>query len=58
MGVVIGGTLGHSICTGLAVLGGRFIAQKISIRTGKDKYLSLLDGIKQVQSSTCLQTCI
>ncbi|XP_017881832.1 transmembrane protein 165 [Ceratina calcarata] len=32
-GVVIGGILGHSFCTGLAVLGGRMIAQKISVRT-------------------------
>lgn len=34
-GVVVGGILGHSFCTGLAVLGGRMIAQKISVRTGK-----------------------
>ncbi|XP_011883303.1 PREDICTED: transmembrane protein 165 [Vollenhovia emeryi] len=32
-GVVLGGILGHSFCTGLAVLGGRIIAQKISVRT-------------------------
>ncbi|KAL7297705.1 hypothetical protein TKK_0008742 [Trichogramma kaykai] len=32
-GVVVGGILGHSICTGLAVLGGRMIAQRISVRT-------------------------
>jgi len=32
-GVVVGGVLGHSMCTGLAVLGGRMIAQKISVRT-------------------------
>ncbi|XP_008209136.1 transmembrane protein 165 [Nasonia vitripennis] len=32
-GVVIGGVLGHSFCTGLAVLGGRMIAQRISVRT-------------------------
>ena len=31
--VVIAGILGHSLCTGLAVLGGRMIAQKISVRT-------------------------
>lgn len=34
-GVTIGGTLGHSLCTGLAVIGGRLIAQRISVRTGK-----------------------
>ncbi|XP_076289597.1 putative divalent cation/proton antiporter TMEM165 [Lasioglossum baleicum] len=32
-GVILGGILGHVFCTGLAVLGGRMIAQKISIRT-------------------------
>lgn len=34
-GVIVGGILGHSICTGLAVIGGRMIAQRISVRTGK-----------------------
>lgn len=34
IGVTIGGILGHGLCTGLAVLGGRMIAQKISVRTG------------------------
>lgn len=32
-GVAVGGTIGHSLCTGLAVIGGRMIAQKISVRT-------------------------
>ncbi|KAJ6638952.1 Transmembrane protein [Pseudolycoriella hygida] len=32
-GVIVGGVLGHSICTGLAVIGGRMIAQRISVRT-------------------------
>uniref|UniRef100_A0A2K5RH92 GDT1 family protein n=1 Tax=Cebus imitator TaxID=2715852 RepID=A0A2K5RH92_CEBIM len=32
-GVAVGGTVGHSLCTGLAVIGGRMIAQKISVRT-------------------------
>lgn len=32
-GTVLGGTLGHGLCTGMAVIGGRFIAQKISVRT-------------------------
>jgi putative Ca2+/H+ antiporter (TMEM165/GDT1 family) len=32
-GVVVGGVLGHALCTGLAVLGGRMIAQRISVRT-------------------------
>lgn len=33
-GVIVGGILGHAICTGLAVIGGRMIAQRISVRTG------------------------
>jgi hypothetical protein len=37
--VILGGTIGHSLCTGLAVMGGRFIAQRISIRTGEDRGL-------------------
>ncbi|KAJ8922475.1 hypothetical protein NQ315_007503, partial [Exocentrus adspersus] len=32
-GVILGGILGHSVCTGVAVLGGRMIAQRISVRT-------------------------
>jgi Ca2+/H+ antiporter, TMEM165/GDT1 family len=34
MGVITGGIIGHAICTGIGVLGGRMIAQKISVRTG------------------------
>lgn len=33
-GVIVGGLAGHALCTGLAVIGGRFVAQRISIRTG------------------------
>ncbi|CAF3246720.1 unnamed protein product [Rotaria socialis] len=33
LGVIVGGTVGHGLCTGLAVIGGRFIAQKISAKT-------------------------
>lgn len=32
-GVIVGGILGHALCTGLAVVGGRMIAQRISVRT-------------------------
>ena len=32
-GVVVAGVLGHALCTGLAVMGGRMIAQRISVRT-------------------------
>ncbi|XP_076321133.1 putative divalent cation/proton antiporter TMEM165 isoform X2 [Tachypleus tridentatus] len=35
VGVTLGATVGHAICTLLAVLGGRIIAQKISVRTGE-----------------------
>lgn len=35
VGVSIGGFVGHCICTGIAVLGGRLVAQQISVRTGK-----------------------
>ena len=33
MGVILGGLLGHAFCTGLAVIGGRLLAAKISERT-------------------------
>ena len=32
-GVTVGGILGHSMCTGLAVLGGRYLASRISEKT-------------------------
>jgi len=38
----VGGTFGHCLCTGLAVIGGRMIAQKISVRTGEMFFISLL----------------
>ena len=42
VGVTIGGTLGHALCTGLAVIGGRLIAQRISVRTGTSHYIQSL----------------
>lgn len=39
-GVILGGIFGHSLCTGLAVVGGRIIAQKISTRT-----VTLIGGV-------------
>lgn len=32
-GVTIGGCVGHSLCTGMAVIGGRILASKISEKT-------------------------
>ncbi|XP_053678414.1 uncharacterized protein LOC128728790 [Anopheles nili] len=39
-GVIAGGVIGHSICTGLAVIGGRMIAQRISVRS-----VTLIGGV-------------
>ncbi|XP_034484601.1 uncharacterized protein LOC117789644 isoform X1 [Drosophila innubila] len=39
-GVIVGGVIGHCICTGLAVIGGRLVASKISVRT-----VTLVGGI-------------
>mmetsp|Transcript_59204 Transcript_59204/g.157222 ORF Transcript_59204/g.157222 Transcript_59204/m.157222 type:complete len:214 (+) Transcript_59204:220-861(+) len=33
IGVAAGGTLGHAVCTGIAVVGGRMLASRISERT-------------------------
>lgn len=33
LGVTIGGCFGHSLCTGMAVIGGRLLASKISEKT-------------------------
>ncbi len=33
MGVIFGGLLGHALCTGIAVIGGRMLAARISERT-------------------------
>jgi Ca2+/H+ antiporter, TMEM165/GDT1 family len=40
MGVMVGGCIGHSICTGLAVIGGRILASRIS-----EKMVSQWGGI-------------
>ncbi|CAN8066770.1 unnamed protein product [Agarophyton chilense] len=39
-GVILGGVLGHAICTGLAVVGGRLLASKIS-----EKAVALMGGL-------------
>lgn len=41
--VILGGILGHAICTGIAVVGGRLLAQKISVRSGTYFKLSKKD---------------
>jgi putative Ca2+/H+ antiporter (TMEM165/GDT1 family) len=33
IGTVLGGILGHGLCTGFAVIGGRMVAQRISVKT-------------------------
>jgi Ca2+/H+ antiporter, TMEM165/GDT1 family len=40
IGVVLGGLLGHALCTGVAVIGGKMLASRISERT-----VSLVGGI-------------
>jgi len=40
VGVIIGGVLGHAVCTGIAVIGGRLLAQRISVRT-----VTLIGGV-------------
>ena len=47
IGVTIGGILGHAFCTGLAVVGGRIIAQRISVRTGILPYVMHLQSLHQ-----------
>lgn len=39
-GVVIGGLLGHAFCTGMAVIGGRMLAARIS-----EKTVAIIGGI-------------
>ncbi|XP_063237744.1 putative divalent cation/proton antiporter TMEM165 [Bacillus rossius redtenbacheri] len=40
VGVTMGGFVGHSLCTGLAVLGGRMVAQRISVKS-----VTILGGV-------------
>ena len=47
LGVITGGTIGHAICTGIGVIGGRIIAQKISVRT-----VTLVGGIVFINFAT------
>ena len=38
--MTLGGTLGHALCTALAVIGGKMIAQRISVKT-----VTLIGGV-------------
>lgn len=40
IGVTLGGTLGHALCTGLAVIGGRMLAASIS-----ERMVAIIGGI-------------
>lgn len=40
LGVIIGGTLGHALCTALAVIGGNMVARRISVKT-----VTLIGGV-------------
>ena len=52
LGVTVGGTLGHAICTALAVIGGKFVAQKISVRTGKHGHVNTTTTVSPLTFST------
>ncbi len=57
-GVAVGGTLGHCLCTGLAVIGGRMIAQKISVRTGEIMFLFFKSRFVQSVFTVLNMLCI
>jgi putative Ca2+/H+ antiporter (TMEM165/GDT1 family) len=40
IGVILGGLIGHAFCTGLAVVGGRLLAARIS-----EKTVAIIGGI-------------
>ena len=46
--MILGGCIGHALCTGLAVLAGRVVAAKISARTGKS-------SVEMKMKITCLK---
>lgn len=50
-GVMMGGFIGHAMCTTLAVIGGRLVAQRISVRTGRHS-LSLVVMVVVLLSSS------
>lgn len=39
-GVIVGGLIGHALCTGVAVIGGRMLAAKIS-----EKHVAIVGGV-------------
>lgn len=42
VGVFVGSFVGHVLCTGLAVIGGRFVAEMISVKTSKYQFAHTL----------------
>ena len=55
MGVTLGGILGHSICTGAAVLGGRQLATHIQERTVHVSRLPWMAAYLQLSVFSCAQ---
>ncbi|KAI7821942.1 hypothetical protein BC939DRAFT_484352 [Gamsiella multidivaricata] len=47
--VSIGAVFGHSLCTGVAVIGGRMLASRISVRTGMSLSFSLIHLYRRLQ---------
>jgi Ca2+/H+ antiporter, TMEM165/GDT1 family len=47
--VVFGALLGHMVCTGVAVVGGRAIAGRVSLKVGKSglSHLVLVRGLRR-----------
>ncbi|KAL5963026.1 hypothetical protein TSMEX_009215 [Taenia solium] len=54
-GVIAGGVLGHGLCTGLAVLAGRIVAQRIPVKWCKSIY-ELLGGLSLIGFMQALGT--
>lgn len=48
--VTLGASCGHAICTGIAVIGGRAIAGRVSLRVGKSPCQDIDDTLTDLQS--------
>ncbi|KAF2364220.1 Gdt1 family [Trinorchestia longiramus] len=53
-GVIVGGLIGHFLCTGLAVMGGRIVAAWISVRTGEWQLVWGLNSLSNPMHSCTL----